>query len=129
MSDDDKRSLELLQVRLEAEGSLGVEVVRRLVEKKDVGVREEKPRNRDTTALTAREDADLLRPIGAAEIRHAPFDEVLKVPVVVRVDDRLKPLHLGGGLRVVELAAKILVARHHRLRVRDAFHNRFKDGL
>ena len=126
---DDERPPELLQVRLEAESRLRVEVVRRLVEEKDVGVREEKPRDRDAAALAAREDADLLRPVWAAEVGHAALHEVLEVPVVVRVDDRLEPLHLRGGLGVVELAAEVLVASHHGLRVRNALHNRFEDGL
>ena len=108
---------------------LRVEVVRRLVEEKDVGVREEKPRDRDAAALAAREDADLLRPVWAAEVGHAALHEVLEVPVVVRVDDRLEPLHFRGGLGVVELAAEVLVASHHGLRVRNALHNRFEDGL
>ena len=126
---DDERPPELLQVRLEAESRLRVEVVRRLVEEKDVGVREEKPRDRDAAALAAREDADLLRPVWAAEVGHAALHEVLEVPVVVRVDDRLKSLHLRSGLRVVELAAEVFVARHHRLRVGHALHNRFEDRL
>ena len=36
--DDDERARELLEIRLETERRLGVEMVRRLVQKKDVGI-------------------------------------------------------------------------------------------
>ena len=126
---DDERALEVLEVRLEAERRLSVEMVRRLVEEKDVGVRQKKPCNRHAAALAAGENRDGLRAIGTAEVGHPALDEVLEVPVVVRVDDRLQALHLGRGLRIVQLAAEVLVARDHRLRLRDALHHAFQHRL
>ena len=36
--DDNERARELLEIRLETERRLGVEMVRRLVQKKDIGI-------------------------------------------------------------------------------------------
>ena len=104
-------------------------MVRRFVEEQDVGIREQEPRNRDTSTLATREDANLLVAVRAAEVRHTALDEVLKIPVVVRIDDGLQPFHFRRGLRIIKVAAEVLVLLDHRLRVRDALHHRLEDGL
>ena len=80
-------------------------------------------------SVTSEKHRDLAVAGRAVEVGHAPLDEVLEVPVVVGVDDLLETLHFRRGLGVVELAAEVLVARHHRLGVGDAFHDRLEHGL
>ena len=129
VGDDDERPLELLEIRFQPERRLRVEMVRRFVKKKNVGICEQEPRDGDAAALATRKNRNLLVAGRAAEVGHPPLNEIFKVPVVVAVDDLLQPLHFGGGLRVVELAAEILVALHHRLRLGDALHNGFEHRL
>ena len=118
--DDDQRALEVLEVRLKAERRLGVEMVRRLVEEQHVGVRQQQAADRHAAAFAAREHLHGRVAGRAPHVRHRAVHEVVDVPVVLRVDDLLELLHLGGGLRIVKLAAEVLVALHHRLRVRHA---------
>ena len=119
MSNDNQRTFEFLEIRLEPERCLRVEMVGRLVEQEHIGVGEQQPRNRNTAALAAGEDGNLLIPGRAAKICHSALDEILQIPVIVTVDDLLQLLHLGRCLGVIKLATKILVARNHRLRVGD----------
>ena len=134
-------SLEVLEVLLQPLHGLGVEVVGRLVEEQHVGIGEQQAADRHAAALAAGEDGHLRVLVRTVHRRHRALHLVLDVPevlrvdlllqtlhlgrglrvveVAVRVDLLLQTLHLGRGLRVVEVAAEVLVALDLRLRVRD----------
>ncbi len=122
---DDERALEVLQVLFEPLHGLGVQMVRRLVQKKHVRFRQKQAADRHAPPLAARKNRDL--PVGGRTVhgRHRPLHERVDVPVVVRVDLVLEPRHLGFRLRVVEIAAEFLIAVQFGL---DGRH-RLGDGL
>ena len=129
MGDNDERTLELLEIRLETERRFRIEMVRWLVEKKNIRIRKQKTADRNAAALAT--GKHLYRRIAgrASHIRHGTVNEVIDVPIVLGIDDLLKPLHLCGSLGVIQLAAEILVALNHRLRIGNALGNNFCNGL
>ena len=57
---DNKRPLELLEIRLQAKSRLGIEMIRRLVEQHHVGIGKDKSCDRYAATFAAREYCDLL---------------------------------------------------------------------
>ena len=108
---------------------LGVKVVRGLVEEEHVRLLQQEACDRHAAALAAGEHGYLLVRRRTPHVRHRHLHLVVDVPEVLRVDDRLEALHLGGRLRVVEVAAEVLVALDHRLRLRDALLHDLAHGL
>ena len=127
--DDDERALEVLEIGLEAERRLGVEVVRRFVEQQHVRFLQEEAGDRHAAALAAGEHLHGLVGRRATHVGHRHLDLVVDVPEVLRVDDLLEALHLLRLLGIVELAAEILVAFHHRLCLGNALLDDLADRL
>ena len=127
--DDDERALEVLEVRFKTERRFGVEVVCGLIEEQHVRLLQEQARNRHAAALAAGEHGHLLVGRRTPHVRHRHLHFVFDIPKILRVDDRLEALHLGGGLRVVEVAAEVLVAFDHSLRLGDALLHDLAHGL
>ena len=121
-----------LQVPLEPRDGLGVEVVRRLVEQKQVGCGEKQAAERDPAALAARERRDVPVAVGEAERVHRAVERLVEAPRVRAFDPvldvgllREQRVEVGVGLgerggdhveaveEVAELADAVLdVAAH-----------------
>ncbi len=85
----------LLQVLFEPEHTLGVKVVRGLVEQQQVGLLQQQARERDAATLTTREV--LHHGVGGrrAQRVHGLFELVVEIPTVNGVDLLLQRAHLG----------------------------------
>ena len=112
MRDRDDGAVVLVQVALEPRDRLGVEVVGRLVEEQQVGLREQQPAQRDPAPLAARE----LRDVGVgrrqAQRVHRDLELAVEVPAVHRVDlvlelrllrEQLVEVGVGLAHRVADL--------------------------
>ncbi len=103
MRDRDDGAGEFLQELLEPFDRFGVEMVGRLVEQQHVGLRQQQAAERDAALLAARQRLDLRFPRRQAQGVGGDFERALERMAVVRGDDRLETLLLGGEL--VEIGA------------------------
>ena len=93
MRDGDDGALVVGEEPLEPEHGLRVEVVRRLVEKQQIGRGEQQPAQRDPPALAARERRHVAVAVGDAQRVHRVIEVGVELPGVAAVD-----LILDGGL-------------------------------
>ena len=102
MRDRHDRALVLLQMTFEPGDRFGVEMVRGLVEQKQVRSVEQKPAQRDPALLAARELRDLGIARRQAERVHRHVEVGIEIPQVLRIDHVLQSRELIRGLvRVV----------------------------
>ena len=116
------------QMMLEPGDAFGVEVVGRLVEQKNVGLRQEKPAERDAAALAARQGLRLRLARRTAQRVHRLLDLSVKIPQALAVDLVLEPRHLVRRL-VGIVHGKLVVAVELRLLVGNALHGIAGDVL
>jgi hypothetical protein len=88
-------ALVALEMTLEPSDRLGVEVVRRLVEKQEVGRREQEPTERHAPPLAAGERRDVAVAVGQAERVHRAVEVLVEAPRVGAVDPVLHLCLLG----------------------------------
>ena len=128
VGDDQDRARVAAQMTLEPGDGLGVEMVRRLVEKEKLGLLEQELAERDAAPLAAREAIG--RPVvgRAAERVHGLLDVRVEVPQALRLDLVLERRHLVGGL-VGVVHGELVVAVEDRLARRDPLHDVLADSL
>ena len=128
VGDDQDRARIIAQMAFEPQYRLGIEMVGRLVEQKQLGLFEQQPAQRDAAALAAGE----LRHLGAvgraAQRIHRLIDLGIEIPQALGLDLVLELGHLVGGL-VGIIGGEFVVAVEDRLLRRDALHDVFAHGL
>ena len=132
----DDRALVLLQVGFQPLDRLGVEVVRRLVEKEHVRLLQEQPAEGDAAALTAGKVLDQGLRRRTLEGVHGPLQLGVDLPAAEVLDlfGQLA-LALDEGVHGVvvhrfhELHGDLVVLREHVHDLLHAFLNHFEDGL
>ena len=134
MGHGDDRAGVLVEEPLEPLDRLGIEMVRRLVEQKKVGVLEEQPSERDTPLLAARQGRDVGIVGWATERLHRDLDVPLDVPRVGGVDPVLERALLGTdglvvGIRLGPLRHDGVVRVEQALDLADAVHDVALDVL
>ena len=125
MGHRDDGAVVLLQVPLEPRDRLGVEVVRRLVEQQQVGLRQQQPAQRDPAALATGQRRDVGVGRRQAQRVHRDLELAVEVPAVDRVDLVLQLGLLGEqlvevGVGLAHRVADLLEPVEQALRVRDA---------
>ncbi len=111
----------LLQVALQPGDAFGVEVVGRLVEQQDVGLRQQQARQRHAALLAARQLGHGGVTRRTAQRVHRLLHLGVEVPQVLRVDLVLQRRHLVGRL-VGIVRRDLVVAVEDRLLLGDALH-------
>ena len=128
MRHEDHAARVLLQELLEPRDAFRIEMVGRLVEQQDVGLRQQQLGQRHAAPLAARELVDVGIARRAAQRVERLLDLRVEVPQVLRVDLVLQRRHLVGGL--VGIVRRDLVeAIDDRLLLRDALHRIAKHVL
>ena len=121
MGDEDDAARVFLEEVLEPGDALGVEVVGRLVEQQDVGLRQQQARQRHAALLAARELGHVGVARRAAQRVEGLLDLRVEVPEVAGVDLVLERRHLVGGLLGV-VGGDLVVAVEDGLLLGDALH-------
>ena len=121
----DDGAVVLLQMAFEPCDRLRVEMVRRLVEEQQVGLRQQQPAERDAAPFTAGERRDVGVGRREPERVHRDVELAIEVPAVDRVDLRLQLALLGEqlvevGVGIAHRVAHLFEAVEQPLRVRDA---------
>ena len=88
-------ALVALEMTLEPRDRLGVEVVRRLVEKQEVGRREQEPAERHAAPLAAGERRDVAVAVGQSQRVHRAVEVLVEAPGVGAIDPVLHLRLLG----------------------------------
>ena len=121
VGDEDDAARVFLEIVLEPGDGLGVQVVRRLVEQQDVGLREQQLRQRHAALLAARKVRHVRIARRAAQRLQRLLDLRVEVPQILRVDLVLQRRHLVGGL-VGIVRRDLVIAVEHGLLLRHALH-------
>ncbi len=121
VGDEDHAARVLFEVMLQPSHGLGVEMVGRLVEQQNVGLRQQQLRQRHAPLLAARELLSLRMRRRAAQRVERLLHLGVEVPQVLPVDHVLQLGHLVGGL-VGIVHGKLVVAVEHGLLLRHALH-------
>ncbi len=121
VGDEDHAAGVVFEVVLQPIRRLGVEMVRRLVEQQDVGLREQELRQRHATLFAARQVFHLGMRRRAIHGLQRLFHLRVEIPQIMPVDNVLQPRHLVGGL-VGIVHGQLVIAVEHRLFVRHAVH-------
>ncbi len=105
MRDRDHGALVVLQEPLEPGDRFGVQMVGRLIQQQQIGLRQQQPAERHPPPLAARERAHVLIARRAAERIHRDLDRALQLPPIDRVDLLLQlgllghqRIHVGIGI-------------------------------
>ena len=121
MGDDKDRARIGAQMALEPVDGLGVEMVGRLVEQKQIGLLEKQAAERDAAPFAAGELGHVGIVRRAAERVHRLFDLALEIPQALGLDLVLEGRHFVGGL-VGIVHGELVVAVEDRLLLFHAEH-------
>mmetsp|Transcript_57913 Transcript_57913/g.169309 ORF Transcript_57913/g.169309 Transcript_57913/m.169309 type:complete len:285 (+) Transcript_57913:1262-2116(+) len=134
MGDGHHSALELPEEPLQPCHTLRIEMVRGLVEQKDVRIGEEQAADGHAPPLTAAQRRDLCISRRAAEGLHGPVQLAVELPAIAGIDARLQLVHLLEQrvhvcIRVRHPGTHLLELRQHRLRVRQSGLQALDHGL